>query len=75
MNEKMDRQIIDFMNNVGWYISMEYGVQYTKLWHDKDFLNNTLYDFIGSYYMGGSTVPETARYVVELTLMKQNGTA
>ena len=75
MNSKMDRQIIDFMNSVGWYISMEYGVVYTKLWHDKDFLNNTLYDFIGSYYMGGSTVPDTARYVVELTLMKQNGTA
>lgn len=75
MNEKMDRQIINFMNSVGWYISMEYGVGYTKLWHDKDFLNNTLYDFIGSYYMGGSTVPETARYVVELTLMRHNGTA
>lgn len=75
MNSKMDRQIIDFMNDVGWYISMEYGVKYTKLWKDKDFLNNTLYDFIGSYYMGGSTVPNTARYVVELTLMKQNGKA
>lgn len=75
MNSKLDKQIIDFMNSVGWYISMEYGVEYTKLWNDKDFLNNTLYDFIGSYYMGGSTVPDTARYVVELTLMKQNGTA
>ena len=75
MNSKMDRQIINFMNSVGWYISMEYGVAYTKLWHDKDFLNNTLYDFIGSYYMGGSTVPDTARYVVELTLMRKNGTA
>lgn len=75
MNSKMDRQIINFMNEVGWYISMEYSTEYTMLWHDKDFLNNTLYDFIGSYYMGGNTVPETARYVVELTLMKKLGTA
>lgn len=79
MNSKMDRQIINFMNSVGWYISMEYGStinnEYIRLWHDKDFLNNTLYDFIGSYYMGGNSVPDTARYVVELTLMKKNDTA
>ena len=79
MNEKLDRAIIDFMNSVGWYISMEYGSsrnnEYIKYWHDKEFLNNTLYNFIGSYYMGGASVPDTARYVVELTLMKNNGTA
>ena len=75
MNKKLDDQIIDFMNKVGWYITMEYGVGYTKLWHDKEFLNNTLYDFIGSYYLGGNSVPDTARYVVELTIMKHNGMA
>ena len=76
MNESLDRAIINFMNEVGWYISMEYGEPinniYIKEWHDKDFLTNTLYDFIGSYYMGGSSVPDTARYVVELILMKHN---
>ena len=70
MNPDLDRQIINFMNDVGWYISMEYGReinnQYIELWHNKHFLNNTLYDFIGSYYLGGNTVPDTARYVVEL---------
>jgi hypothetical protein len=77
MNKKLDDQIINFMNDVGWYISMEYGStinnEYIKAWHNKDFLNNTLYNFIGSYYMGGNTVPDTARYVVELILMKYNG--
>jgi hypothetical protein len=79
MNEQLDRQIINFMNDVGWYISMEYGStinnEYIKYWNDKEFLNNTLYDFIGSYYMGGATVPDTARYVIELILMRKNGTA
>jgi len=75
MNENLDRQIINFMNEVGWYISMEYGEpinnEYIEVWHDKDFLNNTLYDFIGGYYMGGNNVPDTARYVVELILMRK----
>jgi hypothetical protein len=79
MNEQLDRQIINFMNDVGWYISMEYGStinnEYIEYWNDKEFLNNTLYDFIGSYYIGGNTVPDTARYVVELILMKHNGQA
>lgn len=75
MNNQLNDAIIDFMNDVGWYISMEYGVEYTKEWHNKDFLNNTLYNFIGSYYMGGANVPDTARYVVELTLMRINGQA
>jgi len=75
MNKKLNRQIINFMNSVGWYISMEYGVEYNRMWHNEEFLNNTLYDFIGSYYMGGNTVPDTARYVVELILMKHNGQA
>jgi hypothetical protein len=69
MNSKLDRQIINFMNEVGWYISMEYGEtvnnKYIKLWHDKDFLNNTLYKFIGGYYMGGNTVPETAGSLID----------
>lgn len=79
MNKELDDKIIHFMNDVGWYISMEYGStinnEYIEYWHDKDFLSNTLYDFIGSYYMGGANVPDTARYVVELILMKKNGTA
>lgn len=70
MNPKLDRQIIDFMNEVGWYINMEYGStvnnEYIRYWHDKDFLNDTLYNFIGSYYVGGNSIPDTARYTVDL---------
>lgn len=71
MNSNIEDQIIDFMNDVGWYISMEYGSiinnEYLRLWHDKDFLNNTLHNFIGSYYLGGNNVPDTANAVVQLT--------
>jgi hypothetical protein len=74
MTNEKDRRIINFMNEVGWYISMEYGSsinnEYIKYWHDKDFLNNTLYDFIGSYYIAGKSIPDTARYVVALTKQK-----
>jgi hypothetical protein len=79
MNKNLDQQIIDFMNEVGWYISMEYGEtinnEYIEKWHNKDFLNNRLYDFIGSYYLGGNNVPDTARYVVELMDMIKDGRA
>jgi hypothetical protein len=79
MNNNLDRQIINFMNEVGWYISMEYGDtinnEYTQKWFDKEFLNNTLYDFIGRHYLGGNNVPDTARYVVELTDMIKHGRA
>lgn len=64
MNEKMDSQIIHFMNEVGWYISMEYDQAYSDEFCRETTLNS-LYEFVGSYYMGGSTVPDTARYVIE----------
>ena len=70
MNEIMRTQIINFMNEVGWYISMEYDVKYNKCWSDKYTLNNVLYPFIGSYYMGGNTVPETAYEVVQMVKIK-----
>lgn len=65
MNKKLDSQIIHFMNLVGRYMFLEYDSKYFKTWHDKDLLNNTLYDLIGSYYLGGNNVPDTARYVVD----------
>lgn len=69
MNSKIDSQIISFMNSVCHYIGMEYDAAYMEKCKDKDFINDTLYDFIGSYYLGGNTVPDTARYVIELILM------
>lgn len=70
MNDKINLQITDFMNAVGEYIHMEYKPKYYKYYiNDKNF--GGLFDFVGSYYMGGSNVPDTARYVVELIKMNE----
>lgn len=67
MNEILYNNISNFIDSVANYLYMEYDmVYYEKLNNDY----SGFFDFIGSYYMGGSTVPETARYVVELILMR-----
>ena len=66
MTNKLYNQIIDFSNSVGEYIRMEYDSVYHEQFNAT---NLTMFDFIGSYYMGGSNVPDTARYVVELINM------
>lgn len=62
------------MNDVLWYINMEYGSsnnnEYIHFWNDTNFLNNTLNGFIGSYYLGGNNVPDTANAVVQLIKSK-----
>ena len=64
MNDKINLQITEFMTSVGNYISMEYKPKYYKEYtRDKNL--SGLWDFVGSYYMGGSNVPDTARYTVE----------
>jgi hypothetical protein len=53
---------------------MEYGSEYyNELTKDKNL--QRMYDFIGSYYLGGNNVPDTARYVVELLDMIKDGRA
>lgn len=43
---------------------MEYDpIYYTEFTKDKNL--HSLFEFVGSYYLGGSTVPETSRYVVD----------
>lgn len=69
MNPKLIDNIYNFIHTVGWYLRNEYD----KVYYEK-FLENDLFDFIGSYYMGGSNVPDTARYVVELILMNKRNT-
>lgn len=69
MNDKLNENISAFISKVGDYIHMEYKPKYYKEYtRDKNL--SGLFDFVGSYYMGGSNVPDTARYVVEL--IKQN---
>jgi hypothetical protein len=72
MTTKLYNQIMAFGNSVGNYIRMEYDPEYYTEFNTK---NLNMFDFIGSYYMGGSNVPDTARYVVELIKMKQKDLA
>jgi hypothetical protein len=74
MNTEIYRQISSFLDSVGSYIYMEYGSDYhNEFTKDKNL--QRMYDFVGSYYLGGNNVPDTARYVVELINMMQNGQA
>ncbi len=64
MNDKLTTKIIEFMNCVGEYLLMEYKPKYYEEYR-KDKNQSHFFDFVGSYYMGGSNVPDTARYTVE----------
>lgn len=68
MNDNLSNSIVSFMNSVGDYILMEYKPKYYRE-YTKDKNMSHFFDFVGSYYMGGSNVPDTARYVVELIKM------
>lgn len=69
MNDKVAVYIAEFLNKVGDYLYMEYDPTfYKEFTRDKNLSN--MFDFVASYYMGGNNVPDTARYVVELILMK-----
>lgn len=70
MNDKLNQNISAFITKVGDYIHMEYKSKYYKE-YTKDKNLSGLFDFVGSYYMGGSNVPDTARYVVELIKMNE----
>ena len=66
MTNKLYNKILEFGNSVGEYIRMEYDSTYYAQFNST---NLHMFDFIGSYYMGGANVPDTARYVVELIQM------
>jgi hypothetical protein len=70
MNDKVAGHITNFMNAVGEYIHMEYDPFFYEQYTSDNNLSG-MFDFVGSYYMGGSNVPDTARYVVELILMRK----
>lgn len=67
MNQTLIDSINDFMDHIANYLKLEYDlVYYEKLMENY----NSFFDFVASYYIGGNTIPETSRYVVELILMK-----
>jgi hypothetical protein len=72
MNTEIFRQISSFLDSVGSYIYMEYDSKYYNE-YTKESNQKQMYDFIGSYYLGGNNVPDTARYVVELFNKIQDG--
>jgi hypothetical protein len=74
MNTEIFRRISSFLDSVGSYIYMEYGSEYYSEF-TKDNNLQRMYDFVGSYYLGGNNVPDTARYVVELLNMIKDGRA
>jgi len=74
VNTEIYRQISSFLDSVGSYIYMEYDSKYYNEF-TKESNQKRMYDFIGSYYLGGNNVPDTARYVVELINMVHNGKA
>lgn len=68
MKNKLNTQIREFMNCVGEYLLMEYeSKDYEEYRKDKN--QSRFFDFVGSYYMDGSSVPDTARYVIEFIKM------
>lgn len=74
MNAKVYKQIHSFSKQVSYYIDMEYDSYYSEYY--KKHMNDTRFvDFVGSYYLGGNNVPDTARYVVELITMIHNDQA
>jgi hypothetical protein len=74
MNTEIYRKISNFLDSVGSYVYMEYGSDYyNEFTKDKNL--QRMYDFVGSYYLGGNNVPDTARYVVELLNMIKDGRA
>jgi hypothetical protein len=70
MSDKLSGAIVDFMNCVGEYLLMEYKPKFYQEYR-KDKNQSHFFDFVGSYYMGGSNVPDTARCVVELIKMNE----
>lgn len=65
MNQKLESDIMLFIYSIGEYIKMEYESFYDQ------FIQSNMFDFIGSYYLGGNNIPDTARYVVELIKMNR----
>ncbi len=74
MNNPLVFSITNFMSKVADYLYMEYGESYHKE-YTKDKNLQRMYDFTGSYYLGGNNVPDTARYVAELINMINRGQA
>ena len=62
MNKKLRQQISEFRELVGLYIRNEYKPKYYKIYILYD---RSISHIVESYYLGGSTIPETAGTIID----------
>jgi hypothetical protein len=62
MNKKLKNQILNFRNVVGFYLRNEYKPKHYTYFKDYP---PSIRHIVESYYMGGNSVPDTARCVVD----------
>lgn len=71
MNDKLTDLVINFFNDVSFYIFEEYPDYYVHFHREKE-LNKT-FDMIQQFYLGGNNVPDTASYMIEYFKGRKNG--
>lgn len=69
MNEKAQQLICDFYNSVWEYMQQEYAPRWSRLYKNKDILDDMI-RLTGEYYLGGNTVPFTAGQIIDLLKSK-----
>lgn len=71
MNDRIEQDLNEFVDKVANYIKMEYDGEF----YYEMVKNGGFFDFTAGYCLSGINVPNTARYVVELILMRKQGLA
>ncbi len=71
MKDKLTDLVINFFNEVSYYIFEEYPDYYKHFHKEKD-LSKT-FDTIKQYYLGGNNAPDTASYMIEYFKGRKNG--
>ena len=64
MNQKAQRLVCDFYNDVWRYMKMEYKPKWAKLYNNDDILDDMI-RLTGEYYFGGNSIPQTAGDIVD----------
>jgi len=71
MNEKANRLVCDFYNQVWVYMQAEYRPKWARLYNSEKILDDMIL-LTSEYYFGGNTVPMTAGQIVDLLKSKYN---
>ena len=87
MNHKVSSQVVHFWNSVHWYVEQEYpdyfkyfipdilphGDKSTDEYKQANDQFNKNWDMVYGYYLGGNNAEDTARYMVDYLIGKENG--